>query len=58
MVFFIFFGEDGFVDLFYILGVVEQLSKFIIFYKVIVDKSIVLVGIVEEVYKIFFKNLM
>lgn len=48
-VFFIFEDEDGLVDLFYVLKVLEDIGKKIDSYKVIVDKSMVFVGIVEKV---------
>ncbi len=50
-------GEDGSADLKYILGVAEDLSKIIIEYKVIVDKSTVPVGTAEKVDSVLAKNL-
>lgn len=51
---FIFLGEDGFVDFFYVMGVVVDLFEIIDVYIVVIDKSIVFVGMVEKVYVILF----
>ncbi len=48
--------EDGSADLSYILGVSDQIGKFISEYKVIVDKSTVPVGTAEKVHVAISKN--
>ncbi|HPK09036.1 MAG TPA: UDP-glucose/GDP-mannose dehydrogenase family protein [Saprospiraceae bacterium] len=50
-------GEDGSADLKYIVKVAEDLSKIIVDYKVIVDKSTVPVGTSEMVSSVLSKNL-
>ncbi len=44
-------GEDGSADLRYVLGIAEEIGKFITDYKVIIDKSTVPVGTAEKVKK-------
>lgn len=48
-------GEDGSADLKYVLGVAEDIGKYITDYKVIVDKSTVPVGTAEKVEKTIAK---
>ena len=48
--------EDGSADLSYVLGVAEQIGKYITDYRVIVDKSTVPVGTAELVQKTIAKN--
>ncbi|MEE9372051.1 MAG: UDP-glucose/GDP-mannose dehydrogenase family protein [Saprospiraceae bacterium] len=50
-------GADGSADLKYILGVADDLSKIIVDYKVIVDKSTVPVGTAEKVASVLNENL-
>ena len=50
-------GEDGSADLSYVLGVADDLSKIIVDYKVIVDKSTVPVGTAEKVHARLAANL-
>jgi UDPglucose 6-dehydrogenase len=49
-------GEDGSADLKYILGVADDLGKFLAGYKVIVDKSTVPVGTAEKVHAAIARN--
>ena len=48
--------EDGSADLKYILGVADEIGKFIKEYKVIVDKSTVPVGTSDKVKEVISKN--
>lgn len=48
--------EDGSADLSYVLGVAEEIGKYITEYKVIVDKSTVPVGTAEKVTAAIAKN--
>lgn len=48
-------GEDGSADLKYVLGVAEDIGKYITDYKVVVDKSTVPVGTAEKVEKTIAK---
>lgn len=50
-------GEDGSADLSYILGVAKDLGELITDYKVIVDKSTVLVGTAERVHAALAERL-
>ena len=48
--------EDGSADLSYVLGVADQIGKYISSYKVIVDKSTVPVGTADKVTKTIAEN--
>jgi UDPglucose 6-dehydrogenase len=49
-------GEDGSADLRYVLGVAEDIGKLLTDYKVIIDKSTVLVGTAEKVQEAILRN--
>ena len=48
-------GEDGSVDLSYVIGVAKELGKIITDYKIIIDKSTVPVGTAEK-YMLLLQN--